>query len=92
MVFGPAELIAFVTGVMTLLPGDVILTGTPEGIGPLQDGDLRLIELAGFLSDDDPRLTALTQAEAAIARLWLAGSYAQPLKVGPSRPQQQGAD
>ncbi|MGI9648592.1 MAG: fumarylacetoacetate hydrolase family protein, partial [Acidimicrobiia bacterium] len=38
MVFGPAELIAFISGVMTLLPGDVILTGTPEGVGPLADG------------------------------------------------------
>jgi 2-keto-4-pentenoate hydratase/2-oxohepta-3-ene-1,7-dioic acid hydratase in catechol pathway len=32
-------LIAFVSSVMTLLPGDVILTGTPEGVGPLTDGD-----------------------------------------------------
>lgn len=48
MVFGPAELIAFVTGVMTLLPGDVILTGTPEGIGPLRDGDLLETEIEGL--------------------------------------------
>ena len=32
------EIIAWVTRVMTLLPGDVILTGTPEGVGPMQDG------------------------------------------------------
>jgi 2-keto-4-pentenoate hydratase/2-oxohepta-3-ene-1,7-dioic acid hydratase in catechol pathway len=33
------ELIEFVTGVMTLLPGDIILTGTPEGVGPLNVDD-----------------------------------------------------
>lgn len=48
MVFGPAELIAFISGVMTLLPGDVILTGTPEGVGPLNDGDLLETEIEGL--------------------------------------------
>jgi 2-keto-4-pentenoate hydratase/2-oxohepta-3-ene-1,7-dioic acid hydratase in catechol pathway len=33
------SLIEFVSSVMTLLPGDVLLTGTPEGVGPLTDGD-----------------------------------------------------
>jgi 2-keto-4-pentenoate hydratase/2-oxohepta-3-ene-1,7-dioic acid hydratase in catechol pathway len=33
------SLIAYVSSVMTLLPGDVLLTGTPEGVGPLTDGD-----------------------------------------------------
>ena len=33
------SLIQFVSSVMTLLPGDVLLTGTPEGVGPLVDGD-----------------------------------------------------
>jgi 2-keto-4-pentenoate hydratase/2-oxohepta-3-ene-1,7-dioic acid hydratase in catechol pathway len=48
MVFGVAELIAFISGVMTLLPGDVILTGTPEGVGPLVDGDLLETEIEGL--------------------------------------------
>ncbi|MDH3607193.1 MAG: fumarylacetoacetate hydrolase family protein [Acidimicrobiia bacterium] len=48
MVFGVAELVAFITGVMTLLPGDVILTGTPEGVGPLVDGDLLETEIEGL--------------------------------------------
>jgi 2-keto-4-pentenoate hydratase/2-oxohepta-3-ene-1,7-dioic acid hydratase in catechol pathway len=48
MVFGPSELIAFISGVMTLLPGDVILTGTPEGVGPLTDGDLLETEIEGL--------------------------------------------
>jgi 2-keto-4-pentenoate hydratase/2-oxohepta-3-ene-1,7-dioic acid hydratase in catechol pathway len=39
MVFGIAELLAFVSRVMTLLPGDVILTGTPAGVGPVRPGD-----------------------------------------------------
>jgi 2-keto-4-pentenoate hydratase/2-oxohepta-3-ene-1,7-dioic acid hydratase in catechol pathway len=33
------SLIEYVSAVMTLLPGDVLLTGTPEGVGPLADGD-----------------------------------------------------
>lgn len=48
MVFGPAELIAFITGIMTLLPGDVILTGTPEGVGPIRDGDVLEVEIEGL--------------------------------------------
>jgi len=39
MVFGVAELFAFISRVMTLLPGDVILTGTPAGTSSLQPGD-----------------------------------------------------
>jgi len=38
-IFKVAEIIEFVSGCMTLLPGDVIITGTPAGIGPLQPGD-----------------------------------------------------
>ena len=33
------SLVEYVSSVMTLLPGDVLLTGTPEGVGPLTDGD-----------------------------------------------------
>ncbi len=39
MVFGVPQLIAFISSVMTLEPGDVILTGTPAGVGPLRAGD-----------------------------------------------------
>jgi len=39
MVFSPAFLIAYITQVMTLEPGDVIMTGTPSGVGPLHPGD-----------------------------------------------------
>lgn len=39
MVFDIPALVAHVSSVMTLLPGDVILTGTPEGVGPMEAGD-----------------------------------------------------
>jgi len=39
LVFPPAFLVAFVSRIMTLFPGNVIITGTPAGIGPLVDGD-----------------------------------------------------
>lgn len=39
MLFDPYELVSFVSNVMSLVPGDVILTGTPGGIGPLHAGD-----------------------------------------------------
>ncbi|GAB6124722.1 fumarylacetoacetate hydrolase family protein [Humidesulfovibrio idahonensis] len=53
MIFPPAMLVSFVSRVMTLLPGDVILTGTPAGIGPIQDGDEVTIEIdeVGFLTN-----------------------------------------
>jgi 2-keto-4-pentenoate hydratase/2-oxohepta-3-ene-1,7-dioic acid hydratase in catechol pathway len=47
MVFSIPTIIAFVTRVMTLEPGDVIATGTPEGVGPLVDGDVVEVELTG---------------------------------------------
>ncbi|MBQ2695902.1 MAG: fumarylacetoacetate hydrolase family protein [Clostridia bacterium] len=39
MMFSPAELVSFVSEIMPLYPGDVITTGTPAGIGPMQHGD-----------------------------------------------------
>ncbi len=48
MVFGVAEIFEYVTAVMTLLPGDVILTGTPSGVGPLLPGDLVEVEVDGI--------------------------------------------
>ena len=39
LVFDVPTLVAHVTSVMTLLPGDVILTGTPDGVGPMEVGD-----------------------------------------------------
>jgi 2-keto-4-pentenoate hydratase/2-oxohepta-3-ene-1,7-dioic acid hydratase in catechol pathway len=45
MIFSIPELIAEITTYMTLEPGDVIATGTPEGVGPLSDGDEVEIEI-----------------------------------------------
>jgi 2-keto-4-pentenoate hydratase/2-oxohepta-3-ene-1,7-dioic acid hydratase in catechol pathway len=42
------ELVEFISGVMTLLPGDVILTGTPEGVGEITDGDEVSITIEGI--------------------------------------------
>lgn len=47
LIFPPAYLVWFVARVMTLLPGDIISTGTPAGIGPLTAGDEVEIEVEG---------------------------------------------
>lgn len=48
LVFGVADLVEFVSSVMTLLPGDIILTGTPAGVGPIEDGDMVEVEIEGI--------------------------------------------
>jgi len=48
MIFDVASLVAHVSSVMTLLPGDVILTGTPEGVGPMEVGDEVEVTVAGI--------------------------------------------
>lgn len=48
MVFKPEMLVSYISQVMTLLPGDVLLTGTPEGVGPLQMGDRIRVEIEGI--------------------------------------------
>ncbi|MBL1177905.1 fumarylacetoacetate hydrolase family protein, partial [Pantanalinema sp. GBBB05] len=48
MVFAPDVLVSYISQVMTLLPGDVVLTGTPEGIGPMQVGDHVRVEIEGI--------------------------------------------
>lgn len=47
LVFSAAELVAYVSAIMTLEPGDVISTGTPSGVGGLQAGDLVTIKVEG---------------------------------------------
>ena len=42
------EIISYITAAMTLLPGDVIATGTPAGIGPMQIGDQIEVEIEGI--------------------------------------------
>lgn len=48
MIFKPAELVSFISQNLTLLPGDVILTGSPAGIGPLQSGDRLEVRIQGL--------------------------------------------
>jgi 2-keto-4-pentenoate hydratase/2-oxohepta-3-ene-1,7-dioic acid hydratase in catechol pathway len=48
LIFLPAQLVNFVAGIMTLNPGDVILTGTPAGIGPLSAGDEVEVRIQGL--------------------------------------------
>jgi 2-keto-4-pentenoate hydratase/2-oxohepta-3-ene-1,7-dioic acid hydratase in catechol pathway len=48
MIFKCDFIIEFITSVMTLCPGDVILTGTPAGVGPLNSGDVVEVEIEGI--------------------------------------------
>ncbi|MDW7650753.1 MAG: fumarylacetoacetate hydrolase family protein [Bacillota bacterium] len=48
LVFNPAQLVVLLSRVMTLEPGDVILTGTPSGVGPLQKGDTVTVRIEGI--------------------------------------------
>ena len=54
MVFKVEELVSAISGVMTLVPGDVIITGTPPGVDQLQDGDVVevVIEKVGTLRNE----------------------------------------
>jgi 2-keto-4-pentenoate hydratase/2-oxohepta-3-ene-1,7-dioic acid hydratase in catechol pathway len=47
LVFSIDYLVAYISNIMTLLPGDIIATGTPSGIGPLEPGDEVTIKVAG---------------------------------------------
>ena len=48
MIFPVPFLLEFITSVMTLVPGDVILTGTPAGVGPLEAGETVEVEIEGI--------------------------------------------
>ena len=47
MVFSIPALLSYISGVMTLLPGDLVATGTPAGVGPLRPGDVVEVEVPG---------------------------------------------
>jgi 2-keto-4-pentenoate hydratase/2-oxohepta-3-ene-1,7-dioic acid hydratase in catechol pathway len=66
MLFSPFELISFVSSIMTLHPGDVILTGTPAGVGQLQDGDEVAVELEGVALLTNPVIRKVRVEESAI--------------------------
>lgn len=48
LIFPVATLIAYISRIMTLLPGDIISTGTPAGIGPLEPGDQFVVQVEGI--------------------------------------------
>ncbi|MEW6347658.1 MAG: fumarylacetoacetate hydrolase family protein [Thermodesulfobacteriota bacterium] len=48
LIFDPWQLVEFISGIMTLWPGDVIATGTPSGIGPLKPGDVVEVSIEGI--------------------------------------------
>ncbi len=47
MAFTVPEIIAFVSRVMTLVPGDLVMTGTPDGMGPMSAGDTVEVRIEG---------------------------------------------
>jgi 2-keto-4-pentenoate hydratase/2-oxohepta-3-ene-1,7-dioic acid hydratase in catechol pathway len=48
LIFDAPALVSFISGIMTLLPGDVIMTGTPSGVGPMEPGDAVEVEISGI--------------------------------------------
>ncbi|MEZ4458771.1 MAG: fumarylacetoacetate hydrolase family protein [bacterium] len=54
MIFDIATCISYISHIMTLEPGDVILTGTPAGVGPLSDGDIVEVEIEGIGTLSNP--------------------------------------
>ena len=54
MIFDVAALVEHISAAMTLLPGDVILTGTPEGVGPITEGQRVEVEIEGIGTLSNP--------------------------------------
>jgi 2-keto-4-pentenoate hydratase/2-oxohepta-3-ene-1,7-dioic acid hydratase in catechol pathway len=54
MVFSVPQLVAFISGIMTLEPGDVVLTGTPAGVGRIAAGDTVQVEIDGIGTLENP--------------------------------------
>ncbi len=48
LVHSITDLVTYISETMTLLPGDVILTGTPAGVGPMQPGDTVCVTVEGI--------------------------------------------
>ena len=54
MVFNVPQLIAYIAGIMTLVPGDIIATGTPAGVGPIAPGDVVEVDVPGISRVTNP--------------------------------------
>jgi 2-keto-4-pentenoate hydratase/2-oxohepta-3-ene-1,7-dioic acid hydratase in catechol pathway len=59
MIYPVAEIVSFASQSLTLLPGDLIMSGTPSGVGPIQEGD----ELAARIGDWPPLRNRVTKAQ-----------------------------
>jgi 2-keto-4-pentenoate hydratase/2-oxohepta-3-ene-1,7-dioic acid hydratase in catechol pathway len=58
MVFDIPAILSFISGIMTLEPGDLVLTGTPDGVGTLAPGDVVEVEIAGVSRVSNPVTSA----------------------------------
>ena len=83
MIFDVPTLVAHVTSVMTLLPGDVILTGTPEGVGPMQVGDEVEVSIEGIGALTNTVVEAMTEVSTGSTTDASASGSARPR---PGRP------
>jgi 2-keto-4-pentenoate hydratase/2-oxohepta-3-ene-1,7-dioic acid hydratase in catechol pathway len=54
MVYSPSDLISYIAQMITLEPGDVVMTGTPAGVGPLTPGDLVEVTVEGIGTLSNP--------------------------------------
>jgi 2-keto-4-pentenoate hydratase/2-oxohepta-3-ene-1,7-dioic acid hydratase in catechol pathway len=54
MVFSIPTLLSYISHIMTLEPGDIVATGTPAGVGPLETGDIVEVEVEGLSSVSNP--------------------------------------
>lgn len=59
MIFNPGRLVSFISRIMTLLPGDLVSTGTPSGVGPIRAGDVVSVEIEGIGILENPVELAL---------------------------------
>jgi 2-keto-4-pentenoate hydratase/2-oxohepta-3-ene-1,7-dioic acid hydratase in catechol pathway len=59
MIYSVTQIISFASQSMTLLPGDIILTGTPSGVGPIQAGD----RLEATIGDWPPLRNSVANAD-----------------------------
>src|SRR5690606_10798122 len=54
MIYAIGRVLAYVSHFMTLEPGDLVLTGTPAGVGPVQPGDVMTVEVEGLGALSNP--------------------------------------
>lgn len=73
MAFGMSYLLSYISAVMTLERGDLVLTGTPAGVGLLRPGDVVEVEIEGIASVRNPVVAAVSGASPARKRAAIGG-------------------